>query len=160
MHIYTIFFINFNLFYSLKKFLYPSYNVLDYVEMGFISKSTVNKIISSDTIIISSAFLAFCRLFHFKQEKSKSSLPPLPPPGHKNKLFKSDWGVGEGFRLFFPNFTLLTKVIKLFCCWLWPKSQKIENFLYKPFSSSFSRFSAVKTLSAWKDKTFTSLLTT
>ena len=122
-------------------------------------QSTTKQIISWDTIITSSAFLAFCRLFHFKQEESKSSLPP-PPPGHKNKLFKSDWGVGEGFRLFFPNFTLLTKVIKLFCCWLWPKSQKIENFLYKPFSSSFSRFSAVKTLSAWKEKTFTSLLTT
>ena len=109
--------------------------------------------------LIPFSFLSFsCILQTIPLQTGKEQV--FPPPGHKNKLFKSDWGVGEGFRLFFPNFTLLTKVIKLFCCWLWPKSQKIENFLYKPFSSSFSRFSAVKTLSAWKEKTFTSLLTT
>ena len=80
-------------------------------------QSTTKQIISSDTIIISSAFLAFCRLFHFKQEKSKSSLPPPPPSQDtKTNYSKVIEGWGEGFRLFFPNFTLLTKVIKLFCC--------------------------------------------
>lgn len=125
-------------------------------------QSTTKQIISSDTIIISSAFLAFCRLFHFKQEKSKSSLPPLSPPPPQDtktnysKVIEGWERVSDCFSQTLPYW----QKWKLFCCWLWPKSQKIENFLYKPFSSSFSRFSSVKTLSAWKEKNFTSLLTT
>ena len=126
-------------------------------------QSTTKQIISWDTIIISSAFLAFCRLFHFKQEKSNSSLPPPPPLPQDAKTNYSKviegWGrVSDCFSQTLPYWQKW--LLKLFCCWLWPKSQKIEIFLYKPFSSSFSRFSAVKTLSAWKEKTFTSLLTT